>query len=69
MVKAQIENGIVVNVIVIDPDNIPDWCADWPTLTGDAGIGWSWDGTTFYPPPPPPEPEIPVDTGAPNGNE
>lgn len=53
MVKAQIEDGIVVNIIAIDPENIPDWCADWPTLTGDAGIGWSWDGTTFYPPPQP----------------
>jgi hypothetical protein len=49
MVKAQIENGIVVNVIVIDPDNIPDWCADWPTIT-EGGIGWTWDGTAFYPP-------------------
>lgn len=49
MVKAQIENGIVINVIVIDPDNIPDWCADWPTIT-EGGIGWTWDGTAFYPP-------------------
>ena len=59
MNKAKIENGIVVNVIVVDPDNIPDWCADWPTIT-EGGIGWSWDGMTFTPPPAPaPEPEQP----------
>jgi hypothetical protein len=63
MVKTQIKNGIVVNTIVVDPDNIPDWCADWPTTTGDAGIGWLWDGTNFI------DPETPVDTGAPNANE
>jgi len=49
MVKAQIENGIVVNVILIDPNNIPDWCADWPTIT-EGGIGWLWDGNTFSEP-------------------
>lgn len=55
MIKAQIENGIVVNVIVVDPENIPEWCADWPTIT-EGGIGWSWDGANFTAPPPPPEP-------------
>jgi hypothetical protein len=45
MVKAQIENGIVVNIIMIDPNNIPDWCADWPTLTA-GGIGWLYDEAT-----------------------
>lgn len=56
MVKAQIKNGIVVNVIVVDPDNIPTWCVNWPTVTG-AGIGWSWDGSNFIPPI---EPEVGV---------
>lgn len=49
MIKAQIENGIVVNIILVDPVNIPEWCVSWPTLT-DGGIGWSWNGTTFNPP-------------------
>jgi hypothetical protein len=49
MVKAQIENNIVVNVIVVDPENIPDWCVDWPTLT-EGGVGWSWDGKDFISP-------------------
>lgn len=55
MNKAQIENGVVVNVIVVDPDNIPDWCSSWPTIT-DGGIGWYWDGSVFTPPPEPAEP-------------
>lgn len=49
MVKAQIENNIVVNTIVVDPENIPDWCLTWPNLT-EGGIGWTWDGTAFIPP-------------------
>ncbi len=49
MVKAEIKDGIVVNVILVDPDNIPDWCVDWPTIT-DGGIGWSWDGLNFISP-------------------
>lgn len=57
MIKAQIENGIVVNVIVVDPENVPEWCINWPTLT-EGGIGWSWNGTNFTPPV---EPEVAVD--------
>jgi hypothetical protein len=49
MVKAQIKDGIVVNVIVVDPDNIPDWCYDWPTIE-IGGIGWIWSGGVFTPP-------------------
>ena len=46
---AEIQDGIVINVIVADDDNIPEWCADWPECP-DGGPGWSWDGTTFLPP-------------------
>lgn len=49
MVKAQIENGIVVNIIAVNSDNIPNWCADWPTII-EGGIGWSWDGGAFIAP-------------------
>lgn len=55
MIKAQVENGIVVNVIDVDPDNVPDWCADWPEVI-EAGIGWTYDGHSFSEPP-----ESPVD--------
>lgn len=39
MRKAKIENGIITNIIVVDPDNIPDWCAAWPDATDDYQIG------------------------------
>lgn len=51
MNKAEIIDGKVVNVILVDPENIPDWCADWPE-TEEAGPGWLYDGSTFSPPPP-----------------
>jgi len=46
---AQIENGLVVNVIEVDPQNIPDWAADWPEA-GDAGPGSAYDGQIFTAP-------------------
>jgi hypothetical protein len=49
MVKAKVENGIVVNVIEVDPNKIPSWCANWPDIT-EGGIGWFWDGQVFTPP-------------------
>lgn len=60
MNKAQIENGVVVNIIAVDPSNIPDWCYDWPTATVNAEIGCTYaDGVfTLIPRPPlPPEPQ------------
>jgi len=48
MKLAKIENGVVENVILVDPDNIPDWCADWPEATQDAEIGGSYDGNVFF---------------------
>ena len=52
MQKAEIKNGKVVNVLEIDPENIPDWCASWPNITGMTTIGWLYDGITFTEPPP-----------------
>lgn len=48
---AQIEGGIVINVI--EADARPDWAADWPEADA-AGPGWGFDGTTFTPPAIPP---------------
>lgn len=58
MRKAQIENGLVTNVIEVDAANVPDWCADWPDCE-DAGPGWTYVDGVFSPPsaPPPPVPE------------
>lgn len=49
MRKAQIENGLVINVIEVDPEAIPEWCADWPE-SEDAGIGWAYADGAFLPP-------------------
>jgi hypothetical protein len=49
MRKAQIENGVVVNVIEVDPADIPDWCADWPECES-AGPGWLFADGEFSPP-------------------
>lgn len=57
---AEIKDGVVVNVIVADPNNLPEWATDWPEA-GPAGPGWAYDGKTFTPPPEPdPDPE-PID--------
>ena len=61
MKRAQIQGGIVVNVIEVNPNDIPDFAADWPDAQ-DAGPGWSFSAGTFSPPPPmqapPPDPRI-----------
>ena len=48
----EIENGIILNVIVVDPDNVPDWCSNWPDLPEGGQIGHTYnsDGTTTAPP-------------------
>ncbi|SHL97053.1 hypothetical protein SAMN05444389_102426 [Paracoccus solventivorans] len=47
---AQIEDGIIVNVIEVDPAAMPDWASDWPKVD-QAGPGWTFDGADFIPPP------------------
>ena len=59
MNKAEIKNGIVTNVILVDPANIPDWCADWPEVTEGCQIGGSYADGVFIPLPEP-EPEPPT---------
>jgi len=49
---AQVENGVVVNVIEVSPNDWPDFATGWPQA-GDAGPGWVVDGAGFKPPPPP----------------
>lgn len=49
---AQVEGGVVVNITMADPENLPDWCADWPVVDGPVGIGWVLDGEGFAPPAP-----------------
>jgi hypothetical protein len=51
MNKAFIKNNIVENIIVVDPNNIPDWCADWPTVpeTDNVYIGCLYEDGQFKP--------------------
>jgi hypothetical protein len=51
MRKAEIANGRVANIILVDPQSIPGWCADWPEPPDAVSIGWLYDGTSFSPPP------------------
>lgn len=47
MRKAEIQNGAIVNVILVDPNNIPDWCSSWPEITGPYEIGDKYFGGVF----------------------
>jgi hypothetical protein len=38
---AQVVDGVVVNVIEVDPAAVPDWCEDWPEA-GNCGPGDAW---------------------------
>jgi hypothetical protein len=51
---ADIKNGIVVNIILVDPANIPDFCADWPEATEGCQIGGTYAKGVFTPLPEPP---------------
>lgn len=48
--RLQIENGVVVNVIVVNPDAVPSWAEGWPVAPEGVGIGWTLDGEVFVPP-------------------
>lgn len=56
---ARVLNGVVQTVVEshIDPDGVgPEWVA-----CGDAGPGWTYDGTNFAAPVPPPTPVDPCE--------
>jgi hypothetical protein len=55
IVKAKVENGVVVESFLIAdipfPNNIyrAD-LADWTTAPAEVGVGWLYDGEKFTPP-------------------
>lgn len=51
---AEVKDGLVVNVIIVTPGDVPEWCASWPQAD-EAGPGWTYDGETFSPPEDQPE--------------
>jgi len=42
MQMVEVKDGIVVNIIEVDPLDIPDWCADWPVATELTVMGWPY---------------------------
>lgn len=46
MKKVEVKEGIVSNIIWVDPENIPDWCADWPDFKDSDVIGFPYEDTT-----------------------
>ena len=61
----KIENGKVVNKIIIDLDNpIPGWIVLKESEAETVNIGWSYDGTQFQAPPTPETPEEPLPPGS-----
>lgn len=53
ILKAIIVDGIVENIIVVDPDNHEDIAGVLVPAGVPAAIGWIFDGVNFAPPPPP----------------
>lgn len=51
LTKAVIKDGVVVNIFVVDPENIPDWATVYPDIPEPFGIGSYYDGASFYNPP------------------
>lgn len=49
MKLAQVENEVVVNVIVVNAEDIPEWAQNWPVVE-NAGPGWLCVGGVFSPP-------------------
>lgn len=43
------KSGVISNIIVVEPNSIPEWAKDWPEVTNE-GIGWVWNGSVFEKP-------------------
>lgn len=59
---AEIVDGIVRNVIEVDPQKVPDWATGWIDAQ-DAAPGWRHDGASFREPPAPSQAEIDAEIG------
>lgn len=57
MKLAEIKDGVVVNVIVVDPKAVPNWCKGWPEATDDTQIGSTYADGAFVPPAAPAAPD------------
>jgi len=50
MKLAQITDGLVTSIILVDPANVPDWAEGWPKATGRAEIGGTYSNGVFSEP-------------------
>ncbi len=55
IVKARVENGVVVEAFLISDIPFPNDTyladlADWLTAPTEVGVGWLYNGETFTPP-------------------
>lgn len=55
---AIIENGVVVNAVIAEPEYAAE--QGWVALTAGAGIGWDYDGSNFIDNRPKPEAVTPI---------
>jgi hypothetical protein len=46
---AQIEGGVVTNVLLINPARVPDHLKDMPEAPDHVGVGWTYDGEFHAP--------------------
>lgn len=46
MKLVKITNNQVENIILVDPENIPDWCVDWPVAPEGVNVGDDYDEFT-----------------------
>lgn len=51
MKLADIQNGVVRNVIIVDPKAVPDWAASWPEIPDAFGTGDLFENGAFAPAP------------------
>ena len=51
MKLADIQNGVVCNVIVVNPKAVPDWAASWPEIPDAFGTGDLFENGAFAPAP------------------
>lgn len=50
IVKARVENGVVVEAYLLLPEKVPPHMEAWVTAPIEVGDGWQFDGKTFTPP-------------------
>lgn len=48
MKLAEIQNGVVANIIAVSPTSVPRFAQGWPELAEGAQIGWRYEDGEFF---------------------